>query len=120
MALFTLQDLFTRRNGDQDPVHIPDFDCYKDNPIEAKFRKLARSHRITQLDRELKPNAKLRNEISVSQIQVGLTDCLQNIVHYPCTKPLNNIEKDLLWRFRFFLAKDKKASETVYIVVIDR
>ncbi|KAJ3192244.1 Phosphatidylinositol (PI) 3-kinase, partial [Entophlyctis luteolus] len=35
-----------------------------DNPVEIKHRKLTRSHRNGPLDRDLKPNAKLRDDIN--------------------------------------------------------
>ena len=38
----------------------------RENLVEAKHRRLVRSHRSGPLDRELKPNAKLRDELSVS------------------------------------------------------
>ncbi|KAJ3026670.1 UNVERIFIED_CONTAM: Phosphatidylinositol (PI) 3-kinase [Siphonaria sp. JEL0065] len=67
-----------------------------DNPVEAKHRKLARSHRNGPLDRDLKPNAKIRDE-------------LNNILSYPPTQPLTPDNSDLLWKFRFYLTRDKKA-----------
>ncbi|KAJ3129548.1 Phosphatidylinositol (PI) 3-kinase [Nowakowskiella sp. JEL0407] len=67
-----------------------------DNPVENKHRKLVRSHRTTQLDRELKPNARIRDD-------------LNTILRYPPTKILTPEEKDLIWKFRFSLSKDKKA-----------
>jgi hypothetical protein len=45
-------------------VYDPDMD--RENLVEAKHRRLVRSHRSGPLDRELKPNAKLRDEIYVS------------------------------------------------------
>ncbi|KAI9102738.1 kinase-like domain-containing protein [Phlyctochytrium arcticum] len=75
-------------------VHDPE--AYKDNPVENKHRKLARSHRNGPLDRDLKPNAKIRDE-------------LNKILRYPPTYSLSSEEKDLLWKFRFYLTRDKKA-----------
>ncbi|KAI8922597.1 kinase-like domain-containing protein [Entophlyctis helioformis] len=86
----------TLRSLDSDVVSIYDQEMFNDNPIESKHRKLARSHRNGPLDRELKPNAKLRDE-------------LNKILRYPPTKALTAEEKDLLWKFRFFLTRDKKA-----------
>lgn len=37
-----------------------------DNPCELKHRRLVRSHRNGPLDKELKPNAKIRDELHVS------------------------------------------------------
>ncbi|KAJ3073785.1 Phosphatidylinositol (PI) 3-kinase [Podochytrium sp. JEL0797] len=67
-----------------------------DNPVEAKHRKLARSHRNGPLDRDLKPNAKIRDE-------------LNKILQYPPTQTLTSDHSDLLWKFRFYLTRDKKA-----------
>jgi len=35
-------------------------------------------------------------------------DVLQEIVGYPQTKPLTSEEKDLVWKFRFYLSTQKK------------
>lgn len=73
-----------------------DPDLGAENVVEARHRKLARSHRTGPLDRDLKPNAKLRDELNA-------------ILQYPPSKLLSNSEKNLLWKFRFYLVKDKKA-----------
>ncbi|KAL7750778.1 Phosphatidylinositol (PI) 3-kinase [Sorochytrium milnesiophthora] len=73
-----------------------DPELWRDNIVEAKHRKLARSHRNGPLDRNLKPNAKIRDE-------------LNHIIKYPPTHPLSPEEKDLLWKFRFYLSRDRKA-----------
>ena len=44
---------------------VADPEIARDNPIENKHRKLIRSHRSGPLDRDLKPNAKLRDELNV-------------------------------------------------------
>ncbi|KAJ3389977.1 Phosphatidylinositol (PI) 3-kinase [Lobulomyces angularis] len=77
-------------------VIILDPELFKDNPVENKHRKLVRSQRHGTLDLDLKPNAKIRDE-------------LNKILKYPPTQPLNSEEKDLLWKFRFHLSQDKKA-----------
>lgn len=38
----------------------------RDNPAESMHRRLVRSHRTNLLDRDLKPNAKIRDELHVS------------------------------------------------------
>ena len=43
-----------------------DPETIKDNPVESKHRRLVRSHRNGPLDRDLKPNAKIRDELNVS------------------------------------------------------
>jgi len=42
-----------------------------DNPCELKHRRLVRSHRNGPLDKELKPNAKIRDELHVSVGEVA-------------------------------------------------
>ncbi|KAG2220421.1 hypothetical protein INT45_000646 [Circinella minor] len=73
-----------------------DLDIVRDNPVEAKHRRLVRSHRNGPLDRDLKPNPKIRDE-------------LNNIMSYPPTQTLTTEEKDLVWKFRFYLTRDKRA-----------
>lgn len=45
---------------------VIDLDVARDNPVEDKHRRLVRSHRSGPYDRELKPNAKIRDELTVS------------------------------------------------------
>lgn len=68
----------------------------KDNPAESKHRRLVRSHRTGILDRDLKPNAKIRDE-------------LNTILSFGPTQELNGEEKDLIWKFRHHLTRDKRA-----------
>ena len=68
----------------------------KDNPAEGKHRRLVRSHRTGVLDRDLKPNAKIRDE-------------LNTIMSYGPTQELKPEEKDLVWKFRHHLTRDKRA-----------
>lgn len=68
----------------------------KDNPAETKHRRLVRSTRTGVLDRDLKPNAKIRDE-------------LNTIISYGPMQDLNAEEKDLIWRFRHHLTRDKRA-----------
>lgn len=68
----------------------------KDNPAESKHRRLVRSHRTGILDRDLKPNAKIRDE-------------LNTIMSFGPTQELNGEEKDLIWKFRHHLTRDKRA-----------
>jgi len=44
---------------------IIDPELARENPVEDKHRRLVRSHRSGPLDRELKPNAKIRDELGV-------------------------------------------------------
>ncbi|KAG0768538.1 hypothetical protein G6F57_004034 [Rhizopus arrhizus] len=75
---------------------VLDPDLHRDNPVEAKHRRLVRSHRSGPLDRDLKPNPKIRDE-------------LNSIMSYPPTQTLTSEEKDLIWKFRFYLTRDKRA-----------
>ncbi|CZS91603.1 hypothetical protein WAI453_011791 [Rhynchosporium graminicola] len=68
----------------------------RDNPAESKHRRLVRSHRTGVLDRDLKPNAKVRDE-------------LNGIMAYSPTHMLSPEEKDLVWKFRHHLTRDKRA-----------
>ncbi len=81
---------------DNDIVTISDPDMMLENTAEEKHRRLVRSHRNGPMDRDLKPNALLRDE-------------LQQIIQYPPTKQLSNEEEDLVWKFRHFLTRDRKA-----------
>ena len=87
---------------DSDPDAPPLFTVYdpevghKDNPAESKHRRLVRNHRTGVLDRDLKPNAKIRDE-------------LNTIMSYGPTQELNGEEKDLVWKFRHHLTRDKRA-----------
>ncbi|UZJ53461.1 hypothetical protein CBS101457_002781 [Exobasidium rhododendri] len=73
-------------------VYDGDMLMERENLVEAKHRRLVRSHRSGPLDRELKPNAKVRDE-------------LNDILSYPPTRPLTTSESDLLWSFRFYLTR---------------
>jgi phosphatidylinositol 3-kinase len=68
----------------------------KDNPCEMKHRRLVRSERNSQPDTDMKPNAKLRDE-------------LNEILAYGPTQELTAQEKDLLWTFRRHLSREKRA-----------
>ncbi|TFK83452.1 atypical/PIKK/PI3K protein kinase [Polyporus arcularius HHB13444] len=74
---------------------IVDPDIARENPVEDKHRRLVRSHRSSPYDRELKPNAKIRDELSV-------------ILNYAPSQPLTSEEQDLIWKFRFYLTRDKR------------
>lgn len=75
---------------------VIDPEIARENPVEAKHRRLVRSHRSGPLDRELKPNAKIRDELS-------------EIVAFPPTQDLAAPQRDLVWQFRFYLSRDKRA-----------
>ncbi|CAE6425918.1 unnamed protein product [Rhizoctonia solani] len=75
---------------------IIDPDIARENPVEDKHRRLVRGHRGGPLDRELKPDAKTRDELTA-------------IINYPPTQPLSSEDKDLIWKFRFYLSRDPRA-----------
>ena len=69
----------------------------RENPAESKHRRLVRSqHRNGILDKDLKPNAKVRDELNL-------------IMSYSPTHTLSPEEKDLIWKFRYHLTRNKKA-----------
>ncbi|TFK40222.1 kinase-like domain-containing protein [Crucibulum laeve] len=74
---------------------VVDPDVSHENPVEDKHRRLVRSHRSSPYDRELKPNAKIRDELGV-------------LLNYSPSHQLTSEEKDLIWKFRFYLARDKR------------
>lgn len=75
---------------------LPDPDIGLDNLIEMKHHKLARSARTGLSERDSKPNPETRNR-------------LNNILAAPVTQALSSEELDLIWRFRYYLANNKKA-----------
>ncbi|XP_006459287.1 hypothetical protein AGABI2DRAFT_218336 [Agaricus bisporus var. bisporus H97] len=74
---------------------VVDPDIVHDNPVEDKHRRLVRSYRSSPYDRELKPNAKIRDELG-------------GILEYSPSQQLTSEEKDLIWKFRFYLARDRR------------
>lgn len=84
-----------------DEKRFPIFKIYdpetgqKGNPCEDMHRRLVRSQRTGIMDRDLKPNPKIRDE-------------LNDIISYGPTQELNAEEKDLVWKFRYYLTRDKR------------
>ena len=74
---------------------IVDPEVARENPVEDKHRRLIRSHRSSPHDRGLKPNAKIRDELA-------------KILSYAPSQPLTSEEKDQIWKFRFYLSRDKR------------
>lgn len=72
-------------------VYDPDF--ARETPIEAKYRRLVR---LSTNDREMRPNAKVRDE-------------LERIVSKSPAQELTSDDKILLWRYRYYLTKRKQA-----------
>lgn len=76
-------------------MKVYDPEQYRSDPIEQKYRKLERSHKDGPLDREIKPTAKIRDE-------------LNKILSYSSVQELTQHEKNLVWKFRYFLINNKK------------
>lgn len=81
------------------PYYILTFAAFlfvKENLVEVKHHKLARSLRSGGNTRELKPTSTVR-------------DALNTVLSYPPTTALSTEEQDLIWKFRFYLSTQKKA-----------
>lgn len=89
---------------EQRNLHIPgndlnvisDPELGLDNIIEGKHHRLSRSARSCISDKDLKPNASVRDQLNA-------------IVSSPPTKILTSEEQDLVWKFRYYLMSQKKA-----------
>jgi phosphatidylinositol 3-kinase len=60
-------------NINQDPHlwAVLDPEMELENPVEDKHRRLVRSHRNGPLDRELKPNPDIRNDLNVCHTEIS-------------------------------------------------
>ncbi|KAH7112132.1 kinase-like domain-containing protein [Dendryphion nanum] len=67
-----------------------------DNPAEAKHRKLMRSQQTDSLDRDRKPDVTTR-------------DRLNTLLSFGPLQEMTSDDRDLVWKFRYFLLRDKKA-----------
>ena len=82
-------------NPQSDIILLPDSEIEQENLAEAKHHKLARTARA--VDTELKPDtAAIRNQ-------------LNKISDYLPTQGLTTEEQDLVWKYRFYLAANKRA-----------
>ncbi|XP_053662768.1 phosphatidylinositol 3-kinase catalytic subunit type 3 [Anopheles marshallii] len=78
-------------------VVVPDCEIHQENLVERKHHRLSRSARSGTSDRDVKPNAVVR-------------DTLNAIVYrYSSTYPLSSEEQDIIWKYRFYLSSHKKA-----------
>ncbi|CCD25991.2 phosphatidylinositol 3-kinase VPS34 NDAI_0G02160 [Naumovozyma dairenensis CBS 421] len=77
-------------------LKIYDPDQFSLDPIEEKFRRLERAAKHSNLDRQVKPNAKKR-------------DYLNKIINYPPGTKLTAHEKGSIWKYRYYLMNNKKA-----------
>ncbi|KAI8326377.1 phosphatidylinositol 3-kinase [Martensiomyces pterosporus] len=82
-----------------------DPEAYRDNPAETKHRRLLRGYRSGPLDRELKPNSAIRDQLNA-------------IVRYPPGQSLTDGEKNVVWKFRFYLSTNNKAL-TKFVKCVD-
>lgn len=69
---------------------------FKENPVENKHRRLFRNQRSGIVDRDAKPNAKARDDLAT-------------IISTGPTEELSQSDKDLIWRFRHHLMRNKRA-----------
>lgn len=96
--------VYFEKNGDKsyqfrtyaEIVNVPDHEIMLENVVESKHHKLVRSLRRGPTDRDMKPDAKTRDQLNA-------------ICSYPSTKALTSEEQDLVWKFRFYLTNQKKA-----------
>jgi len=92
-------DIPMSKSSKQLKVFDPDFQFLTTqtmqlDPIEMKFHKLERNlNNNTILDKEIKPSPQLRDE-------------LLHILRKPSNIPLNDIEKNLIWKFRYYFSKN--------------
>ncbi|KHN83796.1 Phosphatidylinositol 3-kinase catalytic subunit type 3 [Toxocara canis] len=67
-----------------------------ENLCETKHHMMTRNARANIIDRELKPNAAAR-------------DALQNILQMPSSHAISVEQRDLIWKFRYYLKNNRKA-----------
>jgi len=85
-------------------VLIDDAEVDAPNPVELKYRKLARDLLRGLIDRDLQPNREEKTQIAA-------------IIGSP-SFDLRDAQKDLLWKFRFSLTGDKRAL-TKFLLCVD-
>ncbi|XP_043215044.1 phosphatidylinositol 3-kinase catalytic subunit type 3-like [Amphibalanus amphitrite] len=79
-----------------DIVTVADHEADLDNLLELKHHHLARSLRSGVTDRDLKPDAATRDQLSM-------------VVNAPPTRPTSREAQDLVWKYRFYLSSQSKA-----------
>ena len=78
-------------------VQVVDPDQFRENPIDRKYRRLIRGAERGLFDKDLKPNAKTRDD-------------LQRLI--TASSPvyeLSDDDKNLLWKFRYYLTRHSQA-----------
>ncbi|CCF59598.1 hypothetical protein KAFR_0H01890 [Kazachstania africana CBS 2517] len=73
-----------------------DPDQFNSDPIEEKYRRLERTSKQSDLDKQVKPDTKKRKY-------------LNKIINYPPGTALTAHEKGSIWKYRYFLMTNKKA-----------
>ncbi|KAF2270189.1 phosphatidylinositol 3-kinase-like protein [Lojkania enalia] len=68
----------------------------KDNPAETKHLRLMRNQQTDSLDRDRKPNVSVRDELNA-------------IMNYGPLREIKFKDRDLIWKFRYYLTRDKRA-----------
>lgn len=92
----TLEDQRFLQQSHQRAIMVDDPELCLENIIEDKHHRLSRSVRSCVSDKDLKPNAAVRDQLNA-------------IVSYPPTKVLTSEEQDLIWKFRYYLMSQKRA-----------
>lgn len=77
-------------------IRVIDPEQFRENQIERKHRRLNRGTETGLFDKDLKPSAKIRDDIN-------------KIISYSPVHELTNEEKDKLWKFRYYLTRHKQA-----------
>lgn len=94
-------------------MSVYDPEMVRDNPVESKHRRLVRSHRSGAVDKDLKPNAKIRDELNVRSLIIYLGErpltISKEILNYSPVQELGSEQKDLIWKFRYYLRREKRA-----------
>eukprot|EP01025_Chloroclados_australasicus_P004742 TRINITY_DN11257_c0_g5_i1.p1 TRINITY_DN11257_c0_g5~~TRINITY_DN11257_c0_g5_i1.p1 ORF type:complete len:871 (-),score=117.28 TRINITY_DN11257_c0_g5_i1:1332-3944(-) len=85
-----------RGNPGSSLVFVHDPEISVENPAEYKAQKLGRSLTRHLVDRNLKPNTEERNAID-------------EIIGLPPNKPLNVKQRELFWKFRYYLTSNPAA-----------
>lgn len=78
-------------------VQVIDPEQYRgETPIDRKYRRLIRGAELGLFDKDLKPNANTRDEIN-------------KVINSSPVHELTNEQKELLWKFRYYLTRHKQA-----------
>lgn len=77
-------------------VQVIDPEQFRENPIDRKYRRLIRGAERGLFDKDLKPNAKTRDD-------------LNKLINSSPVHELSDDDKNLLWKFRYYLTRHKQA-----------